>query len=125
MSTPGRPCPCDRAAAGRPYTLDQCRRCWKWKNDPAYRRGMRVRAGAADPEPRPKAARTPLPVRPPCGHLGSVLDRLDEAGRPCLCAGKWLHGCDVHGACTRVARRKKVACCVGCNDYLHPEDDRP
>jgi hypothetical protein len=88
-----RPCFCDRAACGQPYTPEQCRVCWLYHNDRDYRALWDGETSA------------PAPRSLPCLYLGDVLDRLD-----CACPGRWLRGCAVHTVCT-------IKQCKTCRDY--------
>jgi hypothetical protein len=87
-----RPCDGNHAPihAG-PYTLDQCRVCWLYHNDPAYR------ALWENSEPSPRSL--------PCVFLGEVIDRLG-----CPCPARWRRGCAVHGECS-------LELCKACPDY--------
>jgi hypothetical protein len=85
--------PCDGNHApihAGPYTPEQCRLCWLYANDPAYR--------ALWGEDR--TAERSLP----CVFLGAVIDR------NCPCPGRWLRRCAVHGSCC-------IEDCKTCNDY--------
>jgi hypothetical protein len=76
----------------------QCRVCWLYDNDAAYR------ALWAGVEPAPAAPRSL-----PCIFLGAVI-----AQDGCPCPARWLRGCAVHGVC-------RLEQCKSCNDY-QPED---
>lgn len=81
----------------KPCSCGQCRLCFLYASDPAYRRlwdGM-----AADEA-------TPQPRALPCLFLGPVLARGD-----CPCPAKWTRRCELHGTTTLDA-------CKGCSDYI-------
>ena len=89
-----RPCTCENARPGA-YTPDQCRLCWLYHHDPAYRALWGAGAGPAAPPARSL----------PCVFLGPVLDR---AG--CACPARWVRACEVHTVTT-------VERCKACPDY--------
>ncbi len=93
--------PCDGNHPGREarpgsWTPGQCRVCWLWLNEPAFRMAWEDDATAPLLGP---------PRHLPCVYLGEVVDRLG-----CPCPGKWLRGCALHGACT-------LEGCKRCPDY--------
>lgn len=91
-----RPCACDRYRPG-PYDASQCRLCWLYHHDDAFRAYYDAAPRANLPQP---PARTL-----PCLYLGSVLDRLG-----CPCPGKWQRRCSIHSVCT-------LEMCKTCPDY--------
>ncbi len=100
-----RPCLCDKAVTGQPFTTDQCRLCWLYHKDPAYRQFW---DSAASPVYAPPSQ--------PCLYLG------DETGerRPCqTCAGRVqlkLRHCVLYGVCTESKPLPMVPCCQSCPD---------
>ncbi len=107
-----RPCRCDNALVSQPYTLDQCRLCWLYHNDLAYRQLW-------DDEAEPAS----VPAPRSCLYLG------DETGerRPCqTCAGHVLvklRSCALHGACTETKLLSGVQCCRVCADKVSSLED--
>jgi hypothetical protein len=91
-----RPCLCDRCdpSPWADYRPGDCRPCWLYRHDPAYR-------ALWDESPDPEPPRRSLP----CIHLGEVLDR-----KGCPCPGLWVRGCGVHGPVT-------IQTCKTCPDY--------
>jgi hypothetical protein len=94
--------PCDGNHPGRearegPYTSEQCRVCWLYRNDRTFREHWND-TGAVGPLESPARAL-------PCLYLGAVLDRLD-----CPCPGKWVRRCELHQHCT-------LEVCKACPDY--------
>ncbi len=92
-----RPCTCDRFNPDplAPYTLDQCRLCWLYHNDPAYRAlwdaGM----------PRQLTV---------CRHRGEAVDLVECPS----CHGRIrlkVFACAVHGRCTTDTPLSTLACC--------------
>jgi hypothetical protein len=92
-----RPCTCESVRPG-PYTAGQCRLCWLYHNDPAYR-ALWGAPGGADGPPAPAARSLP------CLFLGPVLDKVG-----CACPARWLRACEVHTVTT-------LARCKECPDY--------
>ena len=91
-----RPCTCENVRPG-PYTAGQCRLCWLYHNDPAYRALWGAPGEAGGP---------PTPARSlPCVFLGPVLDKVG-----CDCPARWLRACAVHTVTT-------LARCKECPDY--------
>lgn len=93
-----RSCTCDHVT-GPVYTADQCRRCWKWHYDAAYRT---AHGGGA---------RQSL-----CQHLGGANG---ETACP-SCRGSVrlkTFGCSVHGTCTLHKAAGGLACCAQCPSY--------
>jgi hypothetical protein len=74
-----------------------CRLCWLYAHDAAYRALWDDQPQLPLPAPSPRAL--------PCIHLGDVLDRLD-----CPCPGKWLRRCGLHQITT-------LTDCKACHDY--------
>jgi hypothetical protein len=95
---------------------DACRVCWLWLNDPNSRAAL-VRAAArarrtAKPSP---PAPAPAPPRPPCRHLGRVLEWC-----PCpnaaAAALRNVHECELYDTpCTRGPSR--VRSCAACPEH--------
>ena len=50
--------------------------------------------------------------RPPCFHLGKVLDRVG-----CNCPLRHVHACEKHERCTRGPNSRGLASCASCPDY--------
>src|SRR4051812_45863093 len=105
---------CDHCRPGEAYTPDQCRVCWLWHHDPAYRR--RCQEEAPD---LPAAARgTAVPARRerPCRHLGE-----EHRQQECrTCRGQVrikVLTCAVHTECSLAKLLPGVACCRTCPDY--------
>jgi hypothetical protein len=91
-----RPCACDNWRAGA-YTRDQCRLCWLFHHDPAYR------ALWGGPPPAP------------CRHLGEAIGTV----RCPICTGVVhlkLFGCNVHASCTLATAITGYTCCANCPD---------
>ena len=95
-----RPCSCNRCTAG-PYTEDQCRLCWLYRHDAAYRALWDGPAAV---------------VTLPCRHLGAA------TGGTIQCPGCGgtvalkLFACALHDSCTIARAVPGVACCAGCPD---------
>ncbi len=81
-----RPCEGDH-----PLSPDDCRLCWLYEHDAAYR----ALWDAAEPPARSL----------PCAYLGAVTDRLG-----CACPARWRRRCALHGGCT-------LEVCKRCPDY--------
>jgi len=102
-----RPCTCDNCGMDpwAEYTLDQCRPCWLYHHDVAYREHW-------DDSPAPAE---PLA----CRHRGSA------TGAAVLCpschgtVSLKLFACALFGNCT-LARQATVACCATCPDREPP-----
>lgn len=94
-----RPCSCDNVS-GPVWTEEQCRRCWLWHYDPAYREHW---GGGS--------------VRSSCVHLGAATGETT----PCpSCPGSMrikILGCGVHAQCSVVKKVPGIACCGDCPDY--------
>jgi hypothetical protein len=88
-----------------------CRVCWLYVNDAGYR-------ALYDGMPRIERLGN-------CIYLGNPIlppgQRTDAIGTVCLCQGKWLHACELHGNCTISEARADVICCQGCPEF---EPDR-
>jgi hypothetical protein len=97
-----RPCTCDRCHSPI-YTTDQCRLCWLYHHDPAYRAFWQSAAcGLAPP--------------PTCKHRGEAIDLVDCP----TCTGRVqlkVFACLVHGQCTTETALAALACCKQCPDY--------
>jgi hypothetical protein len=94
-----RPCTCDRCG--------QCRLCWLYYHDAAYRA---LWDGPA----------APAATAPPCRHLGAATGRTVACPS---CAGTValkLFACGVHGRCTAGRQVAGVACCASCDDFSPP-----
>lgn len=82
----------------RATSIDICRLCkMEWRNGPAptaesMTHILRRRSGLPSERMRPAP---PASRRPPCLHLGPVVDRLGV-----LCQSKWVRACDVKGTTT-------------------------
>jgi hypothetical protein len=101
-----RPCTCDRYDPSAPYTLDQCRVCWLYHNDPGYRA---LWHGNPTSPTRERG-------RSSCTHRGPELRR-----QPCrTCAGTVqlrIFHCALHAECTIGQQLPAIACCSTCQDY--------
>jgi hypothetical protein len=100
--------PCDGNHPGRevrsgPYTPDQCRLCWLYLNDPAYRALWEARGA--------ELGRTR-----PCIHRGEA-----RREKQCpTCRGQVrlkVFACALHGECTVARAAGGLACCASCLDY--------
>jgi hypothetical protein len=86
-----------------PWTADQCRVCWLYAYDPAYR----ALWDAAGPAPRRTG---------PCVHRGPEV-RQEECP---TCRGRVrlkVFACGLHGECTVARPLAGTACCATCPDY--------
>ncbi len=97
-----RPCTCDRVHAdpARPYTPDQCRLCWLYRHDPAYRA---LWVGPGDRVP-------------PCRHLGEPTGGTVVCPGCCGVVALKLFACAIHGRCTPLRAAPPVPCCLTCPD---------
>jgi hypothetical protein len=112
-----RPCICERVTSDV-YDLSQCRACWLYRHDPAYRQLWDAPAGPGETPPAP-------PARPnDCVHLGRVLDRMGRT-----CPGCWVRECERYGRCAvGWDMPAGVRSCQDCPDYQSdrvPEDKWP
>jgi hypothetical protein len=96
-----RPCHCNRCnLITAPYTPDQCRLCWLYHHDRAYRALWDSTARAVAP----------------CRHRGEAIDLVECP----TCQGRIrlkVFACDVYGRCTVDPFVPGTACCSGCLDY--------
>lgn len=112
-----RPCRCDKALTGHPYTTDQCRLCWLYHNNSDYHRTWNGDGASATARARGETAAAS------CIHLGP------ETGecRPCLtCTGNVLvklRSCLLHDVCTESKLLPGVACCSLCPDHITSLED--
>jgi hypothetical protein len=97
-----RPCECERCdpEPWGEYRPGDCRLCWLYHHDPAYRERWDDQSGEGRPDPAESHRRSL-----PCVHLGEVLDK-----RGCPCPGLWLRACPLHGPIT-------ITFCKTCPDY--------
>lgn len=105
-----RPCTCDRMMRGGAYTLDQCRLCWLFHHDAAYR------AHWGGPPLTPQA---PALRRRPCVHLGAA------TGETVICSTcprdttppAAVYACAARGKCApSLDRHHEVTGCGRCSD---------
>jgi hypothetical protein len=90
-----------REARPGPYTLDQCRLCWLYLNDPAYR--------ALWADGTPDRSR-------PCVHRGQT--HREEHCPTCRGTVRLkVFACARHGECTIARSLAGVPCCATCADY--------
>ncbi len=97
-----RPCNCENQRPG-PYTPDQCRVCWLYHHDPAYRALWNAAAYGV-------AASI-------CRHRGEAVDLIECPS----CQGRIrlnVFACDVYGRCTADRLVEGTACCKGCLDKV-------
>jgi hypothetical protein len=105
-----RPCTCNQFRRGKPFDMDKdCRACWLFEHD------LRYRELWSDGEPG-RVSTVDTLRKTPCIHLGMVINRLDRDGHPCMCMGKWLRACGIHGQC-RVSQSSDAADCQNCEQY--------
>lgn len=52
----------------------------------------------------------------PCIYLGRIVQKADEAGKPCRCPSLWVRLCEVHGQCSLGDIRNEHAC-TNCQEY--------
>jgi hypothetical protein len=97
------PCTCDRYHS-RFYTTDQCRLCWLYHHDPAYRA---LWDGYTPPVPH---------IARLCKHRAEVVGMVHCP----TCTGRVhlkVFTCLVHGQCTTDTALPAVVCCKECHDY--------
>jgi hypothetical protein len=106
-----RPCTCDRCETtpGAAYDGSQCRACWLYHHDRAYRALWQSAGRPPDPETARRDA--------PCRERGIVLRQQECA----TCGGRVrlkVFACVPHGECTVGKAIPDLACCATCPDYV-------
>ena len=94
-----RPCTCEKVRPGEPYTLDQCRLCWLYHNDPVYRK-----AWGGPPQ-------LPGPLTQAVNFLGAAARHL-VAGLPQAAAEELRRRLALCGACPHMVEDRCAKC--GC-----------
>jgi hypothetical protein len=125
-----RPCNCNRVTTGRHFLNTDCIDCWSYYFDPYWSDLWGKKEGEKPPHPleedidpslikeevkeKEKQKKTILP----CINLGTITSRSS-----CNCLFKFVHKCDIHGACVRGSRiDDKIKSCQDCSEY---EADTP
>lgn len=95
-----RPCTCEDHQTG-PYGPGQCRLCWLYHNDPAYRALWDSHT---------------MPLTVACRHLGAATGATVACPSCRGTVALKLFACAIHGACTVARAVAGVACCASCPD---------
>ena len=97
-----RPCTCEQCTPGQPYTPDQCRVCWLYHNDSAYRTLWNSQEAHSR--------------NGPCIHRGDLL-REDQCPSCRGVVRLKVFACGLHTECTVARVLTGCACCANCPDF--------